>query len=1264
MVDSKPGTRKNPKDAPPSGHFPLKPLFWVLLSAAVLPVLCLFLLHLAPVQKEIIDTLIRRVEESTQLKIDFAAYRWSPFSGLEFDDFHVTAQGKPVVAGSRAELSYGLGWSWPYLQVREIYLDKPSFHFEKTPEGRWQIPGVRPQKGGGAPSETPPPHFRVFPLPKLRVASGTITAEQGGKTVLSVKDVTGVLSFGFVPGPDGPRLTVDLGQIQGSSEIPAVSRWALSGRITVDGQSVDLGDVSVELGAESRVTAAGSFLYRPPFDGTLSIAIAQLAPADLPLMPRSVLAFGNVSGNVQVRSQSGRIFLDHDLTGSSGSAKGSLRLDLLEDEKAFRWIADLDGWNLAPFFKQPETLLSGHLEITATTTRANRPEDLKADFSLKVQPSRVADIAIQSGEIHGNCENGHVEIEGSTLRTSTGNLALKAEGDLLGLWDPGHKGDVRLDLHVEQAALDRLVTKVTQKLGGSFQVEAAYGPGDFLNFAKWHGKLDSTLNIPDFLKFKAQVGYDKQTISGTYELEAPDIQRLSSFVPGFQGKGKVASKGALKGTWPDLVWEGTLNSPSFQYGTVQCDQISATGKGKITGKEAKRDLTLKIQNTSIGGKKLGSLNVEFQQQEESLRAQVKAEGLLDGVATRFTCHIDGLFSPQRTVTLSQGGITWKGGTASLDGKLEITEERVRIPSIVLAQGKQRVTVSGEVNREGRSDVKLSLDQIVAEQWLQTFEQKQVLKGSVSGVVQISGRSDQPEASVNLTLSDGTLLSKERIRKCQISGSYARELLTLQGELSAEAMTAPATFSTKVPLHLSMSPFHFEVKRSSEWNSSVRVSGFRMETLKTFIPGLSQIAGTVDGEINVAGTPAQPTVRGSGAWRDGRVVAAKWPHPVENIQVEWRADAREFYIERGGVDLLGGHVDLKGRASLFPQLNVELNATGKDVRAPEFYGITGTVDGPAKLVLTAEGVSLTGTLDLSKANMDLGKFESDLARNIKIIDGESRGDIIEIGGDEKPPPNSYNKLSMGLLLQLPPTGTKVHGKGLDTEITGSLKIEKDALTPIRYSGSLQTIRGSYTIQGVSLDIIEGELAFLGKARPDPNVRIVCQKSVRDVVIQVQVTGPMKSPKLAMSSIPAMNQVDILSYLMYQQPAGQLSSKQTMQLQDRAATWLGSETSTMLKSVFGNNRFAPDTVEYKSATGRTDGFGGSQFGSTSKTEGGVVEIGKHITPDLYINYGRGVMGQEGNQVQLEYRFNRHLSVQTQVGGADQSGVDVFWRHDFGK
>ncbi|MEM5789040.1 MAG: translocation/assembly module TamB domain-containing protein, partial [Syntrophobacteraceae bacterium] len=116
---------------------------------------------------------------------------------------------------------------------------------------------------------------------------------------------------------------------------------------------------------------------------------------------------------------------------------------------------------------------------------------------------------------------------------------------------------------------------------------------------------------------------------------------------------------------------------------------------------------------------------------------------------------------------------------------------------------------------------------------------------------------------------------------------------------------------------------------------------------------------------------------------------------------------------------------------------------------------------------------------------------------------------------------------------------------------------------------------------------------------------------------------------------------------------------------AAAWLGSETSNVMRSMFGNNPFAPDSLGYRSTVGKGErGFTNRPDPVNGAKESGIIEIGKHITPDLYVTYGRSIKGEQANEMQVEYRLNRNLSVQTQVGGAEQSGIDVFWRHDFGK
>jgi autotransporter translocation and assembly factor TamB len=125
------------------------------------------------------------------------------------------------------------------------------------------------------------------------------------------------------------------------------------------------------------------------------------------------------------------------------------------------------------------------------------------------------------------------------------------------------------------------------------------------------------------------------------------------------------------------------------------------------------------------------------------------------------------------------------------------------------------------------------------------------------------------------------------------------------------------------------------------------------------------------------------------------------------------------------------------------------------------------------------------------------------------------------------------------------------------------------------------------------------------------------------------------------------VDILSYLLFGRPAGELSAQQSTALQERGSLLFGSETTKLLKAILGQTPFTPDVVQFK----------GTEEGS------GVVEIGKYLTPELYVTYEKGLTAGENDQVRAEFEMNRHISVQSQFGREDQSGVDVFFRYDFG-
>ncbi len=346
---------------------------------------------------------------------------------------------------------------------------------------------------------------------------------------------------------------------------------------------------------------------------------------------------------------------------------------------------------------------------------------------------------------------------------------------------------------------------------------------------------------------------------------------------------------------------------------------------------------------------------------------------------------------------------------------------------------------------------------------------------------------------------------------------------------------------------------------------------------------------------------------------------------------------------------------------------DFKALGKDLDVPDVFGIEGKAEGHAEIKSTPEAAELTGTLHLANGRLDLERLETNIAQHktIQVVESSGRGDVLVLKGIQGP--NRFaNKLAVNVAIDLPPGGTWVTGDGLRAEINGGIKLIKKPGGPILVAGVLHALRGVYSFHGKDLKIVDGSVILPGVIHTEPQLRIVCRKDIRDVTVQALVSGELKNPKLTLTSIPVMNRVDIVSYFMFGCPAGDLSSAQNSQLQTGASALLGSEGSNIVKSVLGDSVIAPDTIGYRNFNDNYNHiFSFDQSTASVGKETGIVEIGKDVTQNLHVVYGREVEGEQGsgNEVQVEYRVNKALSFSSQVGG-EQTGVDVLWRYDFGK
>jgi hypothetical protein len=1263
----------------------------------IVPLAAILALHLPPVQKQVIGGVVGRIERATVLSIQLESFRWLPFSGLWVNDLKLRSAGREVLDCGQAQISYSLSWNWPYFVPKELILDSPVIRLEKDSKGQWQLPlphrpaesamamheSTREAVGGTASEETrtkaqDTARWLSFPWPPVRVKSGVITAEQDGRSILNIRDVSGTLSFQPVSGPDGPSLKVKLGDWGGRAELPQWGEWSISGDLSVWPEAISVESLVAAVGdgggeaQAGRVALEGQWALQPPYDGNVRANLQSVRPAAFPELGGRLPQLQEISGLLDLRREAGAWSVAHDLQTNLGSFKGLLKSEKPPSDSrgSAQWALEFSDFRASEVLPVSDALFSGQMEVSV---EGDSLREMTAQLDGRLGPSRVGEVTIKSGDIKAAYEKGKLILKTAGVESSMGAFSLSGMADLEGLWNEKHSGELKADIEVEKGNVEKLVSGRVGELAGTARLEARHGPGDMKDWEKWQAKLESKVTVPDLLSLKATGEYKAAALDLEYDLEAKDLSKVALVLPTWQGKGRLASKGKVKGRWPDLVWEGTVNSPELEYGSVRSEQASLAGKGSVLGIKGDRKLVFKTQGLSVDGKKVGSVQLDVEQHEDGCRYKIRGEQPWNRFTAALAGRIDNLEASPRQIAVSEGRISWNEQAGSVEGKFEVNEDSIRVHSFSLQQGAQKVRGAGTIVRDGGSDLKMNFEGLKAGQWLGLVGLENVVTGTISGEAQLAGRADQPEMSVVVQLSDGGLQIKQKrdvkgrkqvvtikepLGTVRLKGQYAKEALSFQGELLTRAEQKPIQFSARVPLRLTLMPFSLAALKNVDWASSWKLTDVRGEQIQPYIPIITRAGGSFFAEGRGSGVLGQPVIRTDGVWKDGSFVPTEWPHPVENAQVEFWADEKNIYVTKSDMKHLGGHVSITGKID-YPHFDVmEWEAVGEDLEFPEIYGIEGKVACKVRLVQNLEKADLTGELRFSKAKLNLGEFQSDLERNIQIVEGDSKGDVVEIGGDEMEQRSYYNRLKMSLALKLPASGTWVRGKGLEAEIIGDLRMEKEVREPLRFVGGFQTIRGTYTFQGNKLDIVSGELVFSGRPHADPNLKIVCQKVVRDASIQVQVTGPLSQPKMVLSSIPAMNQVDVLSYLLFGHPATELGAKESNQLQNSAASWLGSQTSGVIKGMFGESRFAPDTLTYRGSTTRKEGT------TATSSQGGVIEIGKHITPDLSVTYGQGVMGETEKQVQVEYRINRHLSIQTQVGSEEQSGVDVFWRYDFGK
>lgn len=391
--------------------------------------------------------------------------------------------------------------------------------------------------------------------------------------------------------------------------------------------------------------------------------------------------------------------------------------------------------------------------------------------------------------------------------------------------------------------------------------------------------------------------------------------------------------------------------------------------------------------------------------------------------------------------------------------------------------------------------------------------------------------------------------------------------------------------------------------------------------------IDDLAGQFNADIDITGTFDQPEVTSLLTLRDAQVRVDELGILLEDLNADITGDPLsgiEFLFQGQSGE---GQFEAVGEF-LLPVSGWQFSSTLKGenlqvMNLPEAL-VTATPD--LVLTLDAQSAIISGNLLIPSAELAPLEFNRPVSPSQDVV-------IINQPIDESA---TMMQTDMDIRVKLG-DNVRIRAAGFEGRLGGNLHVYGDAGKLLMANGEINLIEGAYAAYGRRLTVNDGRIRFSGGAIDNPDLDIRAVRTGTDWRAGILITGPANNPLATLFSVPSMSQENILSYILLGRPIAQASTGDGAMLVS-AATSLGiANGNTIGENIAGT--FGLDSLTF---TG-------------DSPETAAVEIGKYLSPKLYIGYGVGILDAV-NTVQLRYQLSRIWTLQAESG--TESGVDLLY------
>jgi autotransporter translocation and assembly factor TamB len=841
--------------------------------------------------------------------------------------------------------------------------------------------------------------------------------------------------------------------------------------------------------------------------------------------------------------------------------------------------------------------VAGSIDVNATVTGISTgvtPDSVQADANVALQPSTIGGLDVTQASVDGSYHNATgdirvLDVVGRDVNVhATGTLALN------------DTGQSNLKVHADTPSLEQVGRLVNQPLAGI-------------------AKIDAT------------VTGNKRQLQATGNLTGDGV--------------KYGDNGAL-----------TLSS-----------DFTATIP-ELTAADANVTANTHATFVTVSGQNINELDAKTTYHQKQLDFDATAKQPQRALAANgsLLVHPDHQEIHLEKLDLTSQGVRWQTAPNSA-AAVRYFPDAIEVKNLELLNGDQQISAAGTLGQPGDA-LQVALKNIDVASVDALLLRPPQLSGRLTATGTVSGTKDAPQVKADFQVALGGFRD---FHYDSFNGTvdYAGKGLTVDARLQQNATTyltakgyVPVAVFTAASTEVRAAAHGVEVAAADRIDLHVESTPIDLGLVQGLTTALTNVKGTLQANVDITGSAADPHPNGTVSVANASFTVPETGVNYTNLQ--GRIDLLPDKVHIDNLSVLDNHQSALSITGDLAVHEKQLGALLLNITARDFK----VIDNKMGNVRINSDVQLGGELQSPRVEGEVGietgsiNVDEILAQTTDSAYATRQTEYLtkpeEAVKTQPATPSPFDALKMDVHLTVPDdlvvkasslqTPDAPIGLGsMNVTLGGDVRATKQPGAPIVLVGAVNTVRGTYDFQGRRFDILrDGTIRFDGEPlnEMDPVLDIRARRVISGVEARVNVRGSVKQPDIVLASTPPLEQADILSLIVFNQPVNQLGAGDQISLVQRAQSLAGGALTGQLAQSIGD-ALGVNTFEINLAP---ETGGGPQ-----------VTLGQQVGQNLFVKLQQSIGDQSQTNFIVEYELAKWLRLQTNVIQGSTTQQQLFQR-----